>query len=110
MTWTQSQRQVFASVRGVTWGNLVPPFRFVALFFACARDDCALSEYPKSADCFNDILEKRHRFLGGVTQKNGKTCPQSNRGFWRCPGGNLVPPFQFVALFFCMCTERLCTF
>ena len=39
MTWTQSQRQVFASVRGVTWGNLVPPFQFVALFFACARDD-----------------------------------------------------------------------
>ena len=33
MTWTQSQRQVFGSVRGVTWGKLVPPFQFVALFF-----------------------------------------------------------------------------
>ena len=173
MTWTQSQRQVFANVRGVTWGNLVPPFRFVALFFACTRDDSALSEYPESADCFNDILETRHRFwarsprimakpahsqiggfggvrgvtwshrfslwrfflhvhgkivhflniqkvpiapttfretrhrfLGGVTQNNGKTCPQSNRGFWRCPGSNLVPPFQFVAFFFACAREH----
>ena len=41
----------------------------------------------------------------GVTQKNGKTCPQSNRGFWRCRGGDLVPAFQFVALFFACARE-----
>ena len=84
MTWTQSQRQVFGSVRGVTWGNLVPPFRFVALFFACARDDCALSEYPKSADCFNDILEKRHRFWAG---KMAKPAHSQIGGFGGVGGG-----------------------
>ena len=81
MTWTQSQRQVFASVRGVTWGNLVPPFQFVALFFACARDDCALSEYPKSADCFNEILEKRHRFWAGSPRKMAKPAHSQIGGF-----------------------------
>ena len=87
MAWTQSQRQVFGSVRGVTWGNLVPPFQFVALFCSCAREGCALSEYPKSADCFNDILEKRHRFWAGSPRKMAN------------------PPFQFVALFFSCARE-----
>ena len=105
MIWTQSQRQVFGSVRGVTWGNLVPPFRFVALFFACARDDCALSEYPKSADCFNDILEKRHRFWAGLPRKMAKPAHSQIGGFGGVGGGNLVPAFQFVALFFACARE-----
>ena len=86
-------------------GNLVPAFQFVALFFACALEHCALSEYPKKRRLLQRHFGKTAPFLGGVTQKNGKTCPQSNRGFWRCQGGNLVPAFQFVALSFACARE-----
>ena len=99
MTWTQSQRQVFASVRGVTWGNLVPPFRFVALLFACARDDCALSEYPKSADCFNDILEKRHRFWAGSPRKMAKPAHSQIGGFGGVGGGTWSRRFSLWRFF-----------
>ena len=105
MTWTQSQRQVFASVRGKTWGNLVPPFRFVALFFACARDDCALSEYPKSADCFNDILEKRHRFWAGSSRKMAKPARSQIGGFGGVGGGTWSRRFSLWRFFFACARE-----
>ena len=99
VTWTQSQRQVFGSVREVTWGNLVPPFRFVALFFACARDDCALSEYPKSADCFNGILEKRHRFWAGSPRKMAKPAHSQIGGFGGVGGGTWSHRFSLWRFF-----------
>ena len=105
MTWTQSQRQVFASVRGVTWGNLVPPFRFVALFFACARDDCALSEYPKSADCFDDILEKRHLFWAGSPRKMAKPAHSQIGGFGGVRGVTWSHRFSLWRFFFACARE-----
>ena len=53
-------------------GNLVPPFQFAALFFSCARENCALSEYPSSVNWYNDIFETRARFWPGSPRKMTK--------------------------------------
>ena len=54
---------------GVGGGNLVPAFQFVALFFACAREDCALPEYPRGVNWYNDIFEIWARFWPGSPRK-----------------------------------------
>ena len=80
-------------------GNLVPPFQFVALFFACAREDCAPSEYPKSADCFNDILQKRHRFWAGSPRKMAKPAHSQIGGFGGVGGGTWSRRFSLWRFF-----------
>ena len=49
-------------------GNLIPPLQFAALFSSCARENCALSEYPRRVNWYNDIFEIRalscRQFLG----------------------------------------------
>ena len=54
---------------GLTWCHHSSSW---GVFVSCAQQDCALSEYPKTTHCFNDIFEKRDRFWPGSPRKMTK--------------------------------------
>ena len=104
LTWTQSQRQVFGSVGGVTWSHRFSLRRF---FFSCARENCALSEYPSGVDWFNDIFETRARVWPGTPRKMMKPPQSPKQVFGSVRGVTWSHRFSLRRFFF-SCARESC--
>ena len=80
-TCPQSHRGFWRCRGGGTWCHRLSSWR---LFFH-VHENCALSEYPKSADCFNDIFEKRDQFWAGSPREMTKKLNNIKSTFlWHC--------------------------
>ena len=102
----QSPKQVFGSVRGVNWSR---GFSLRHFFFSCARKSCALSEYPRGVNWYNDIFETRARFQPGSPRKMMKPPQSPKQVFGSVRGVNWSRSFSLRHFFF-SCARKSCAF